>query len=61
MARKKAKTKLTFAVTIPMPEGSNVKDTRATLKAFIEGALERDGYVEPEVKVYLLNKETTYA
>lgn len=59
MAGKKATTKLTFAVTVPQPEGLKITDVRALVVDGIKSVWPEVGGT-PEVKCHLTNKETHY-
>jgi hypothetical protein len=50
----KAKTKLTFAITVPST-GRSIKETRADIIRLLEQEFD-----PMQIKAYLLNKETSY-
>ena len=54
----KSKTKLTFAVTFEQADGVTVAVAREAIRELI---LKKVAPADTEVKVHLLNRETTYA
>mgnify|MGYP003476140997 CR=1 FL=1 len=56
----KTTTKLSFQVTLQLPEGMTIKDTRAAIVDSLKRNAVLGLSVDNEVKVHLTNKETSY-
>lgn len=56
----KATVKLSFQVTLQQPEGMTVKDTRESIVRAIRQDVMLGMPVDGELKVHLVNKETSY-
>ena len=57
---KKAIVTLSFQVTLPQPEGMTIKETRGVIIGILKGASILKIPGDADLKIHLLNKETSY-